>query len=73
MLNLFTLLAKIHLNPMNWASIKSALAILGKGLLAIFAVIFVIIIVVKSTQYVITKAENYAKNKKDNEQNENEN
>ena len=60
-MNLFTLLALGELNPMNWEVIKPALHFLWKGLLAIFVVIGLIVITVKFTQFVITKAENAQK------------
>ncbi len=51
------------LTPMNGKNITAALEILWKGLLAIFIVIFAIIVVVKLTAYAITKSEEYKKNK----------
>jgi Na+-transporting methylmalonyl-CoA/oxaloacetate decarboxylase gamma subunit len=68
MMQLFTLLAAVNLDPMNWGIIKESFAILGKGLLAIFTVIFIIILVVKGTQFAIAKTEEYAKKRKENKQ-----
>ena len=61
MLNL--LLAFENLTPMNWEVIKPALNFLWKGLLAIFVVIFLIIIVVKLTAFFIARVEEMKKDK----------
>lgn len=44
-----------NLTPMNWSTIKTALDTTWKGLLAIFAVIFIIIVIVKLIQWIIIK------------------
>lgn len=43
------------LTPMNFDSIKVALNVTWKGLVAIFAVIFIIILIVKLIQWAIVK------------------
>ena len=57
------LLAFKNLDPMNWEVIKPTLKFLWQGLLAIFVVIFLIIIAVKLTAFVIAKCEECKKNK----------
>ncbi len=67
------LLAFKNLDPMNWDVIKPALKFLWQGLLAIFVVIFLIIVAVKLTSYTIAKCEEYKKNKAQEQENDNEN
>ncbi|MBQ8343142.1 MAG: hypothetical protein IJY21_03435 [Clostridia bacterium] len=59
------------LTPMNGKNMTASLEILWKGLLAIFIVIFAIIIVVKLTALTIAKCEE-AKKKKAEEQKSND-
>ena len=61
------LLAFKNLDPMNWEVIKPALKFLWQGLLAIFVVIFLIIIAVKLTSYTIAKCEEVKKKKAEQE------
>ena len=60
------LLAFKNLDPMNWEVIKPTLKFLWQGLLAIFVVIFLIIIAVKITSFVIAKCEESKKKKTEN-------
>jgi hypothetical protein len=68
----FLMAAFDNLTPMNWEVLKPALNFLWQGLLAIFVVIGLIIVSVKVTAYAIAKADEYKKNLK-NAQDENEN
>ena len=61
MFNLFSLLAFDNLTPMNWAVLEPALNFLWQGLLAIFVVIGLIIVTVKTCNYAIVKAEEMKK------------
>ena len=70
MFYLTSLLAFDNLTPMNWDVIMPALNFLWQGLLAIFVVIGLIIVTVKLTQYGITKAEEWKKNKDQNTDND---
>ena len=44
-----------NLTPMNWETIKIALNVLWKGMLAIFVVIIIIILIIKLIQSAIIK------------------
>ena len=75
MFNLFSLLAFDNLTPMNWDVILPALNFLWQGLLAIFVVIGLIIVAVKTCNYVIVKAEENKKAResaKENSENQGE-
>lgn len=69
MLHLFSLLAFENLTPMNWEVIAPALNFLWKGLLAIFVVIGLIIIAVKTTSLIIAKCAEAKKRREESAQN----
>ncbi len=46
-----------NLTPLKWANIKPTFTIMWKGLVAIFAVIFIIILAVQLVNYCVNKVE----------------